>query len=33
MIFKSMQDITKATKRKLIILNEFNKKIGKLKNQ
>lgn len=33
MIFKSMQDITKATEGKLITLNEYNKKEGQLKNQ
>lgn len=33
MIFKSMQDITKATEGKLITLNAYNKKEGQLKNQ
>lgn len=33
MIFRSMQDIIKATEGKLITLNEFKKKVGKLKNQ
>lgn len=33
MIFKSMQDITKATEGKLITLNAYNEKEGQLKNQ